>query len=87
MTQHLAVAKGDELIIHSPKTGYLRAWALEDRGEYETVALLEVTINSALLPGISRLTINVNTFDVWAYDNIDVLKKIAAEILKPEFSR
>ena len=87
MTQHDAVKEDDELYIYSPATGYLKAWSGETKGEYEGLAYLEVTINSKSLPGITEMTINTNTFDVWKADNPEVLKKIAETFVQPEWTR
>lgn len=87
MTQHDAVKDTDELYIYSKATGYLKAWAQETKGEYEGLAYLKVTINAKTLPGISEMTINTNTFDVWQADNPDALKKIAESFIHPEWTR
>lgn len=87
MTQHDAVEANDELYIYSKATGYLKAWARETKGPYEGTALLRVQINAKSLPGISDMTINTNTFDVWQADNTVVLKKIAESFIHPEWTR
>lgn len=87
MTQHDAVKDTDELYIYSPATGYLKAWSRENKGEFEGMAYLKVTINAKTLPGISHMTINTNTFDVWQADNPEVLKKIAENFIHPEWTR
>jgi len=87
MTQHDTVEANDELYIYSKATGYLKAWARETRGVYEGLAYFKVEINSKTLPGISEITINVNTFDVWQADNPEVLKKIAESFIHPEWTR
>lgn len=87
MIKNTKVEAGDSLIIHSPKTGYMRAWAREDKDEFLGIALFKVAINSAALPGVSEMTINLNTWDVWADDDIEVLKEIANTVLKPEYER
>lgn len=87
MTQHDAVKDADELYIYSKATGYLKAWARETKGPYEGLAYLHVEINAKTLPGISEMTINTNTFDVWQADNSVVLKKIAESFIHPEWTR
>lgn len=88
MTQHDAVETNDELYIYSKATGYLKAWAIETKENRSTgLAYLRVTINSKTLPGISEMTINTNTFDVWQADNPEVLKKIAESFIHPEWTR
>jgi len=85
--QHDAVNDTDELYIYSPATGYLKAWSEETKAEFEGLAYLKVAINSKTLPGVTRMTINTNTFDVWKADNPVVLKKIADTFIKPEWTR
>lgn len=87
MTQHDAVKDTDELYIYSKATGYLKAWAREIKEPYEGLAYLKVGINAKTLPGISEMTINTNTFDVWQADNPEVLKKIAESFIHPEWTR
>lgn len=87
MTQHDAVNNGDTLYIYSPKTGYLSARARETKGEFEGLAYLMVRIDSKNLPGISEMTINTNTFDVWQAENPEVLKEIAEAFIQPEWTR
>lgn len=87
MTQHDAVKDTDELYIYSKATGYLKAWSEESKGPYEGLAYLRVAINSKTLPGITKMTINTNTFDVWQADNPEVLKKIAESFIHPEWTR
>lgn len=86
MTLHYELQKGDALFIHHPKTGYIRAWAAQDM-ELFGPASMNVTINSTALPGVSAMTINVNTWDVWKQDDPDVLKKIASEFVTLEWTR
>lgn len=80
------IKKNDKLVIHSEKTGFIHGWALQDK-EGLGDAYLEVAINSASLPGVSKLTINVNTFDVWKADNVEALQRIAGYFLRPEYTR
>lgn len=87
MAQNDDVKTGDELIIHSKKLGYLKAWAAQDKKQYEGLAYLEVTVNSSVLPGISTMTINTNDFDIWKADNIEGLQKVAKAYLTPHVSR
>lgn len=87
MTQYDAVKDADELYIYSKATGYLKAWARETKGPYEGLTYLKVQINAKTLPGISDMTINTNTFDVWQADNPEVLKKIAESLIHPEWTR
>lgn len=88
MTQHDAVKDTDELYIYSKATGYLKAWANETKtGRLVEPAYLKVTINAKTLPGISEMTINTNTFDVWQAGNPEVLKKIAESFIHPEWTR
>lgn len=87
MTQHDAVETKDELYIYSKATGYLKAWSRESKGKFEGMAYLKVSINAKTLPGISEMTINTNTFDVWQADNSVVLKKIAESFIHPEWTR
>ncbi len=87
MTQHDAVKDTDELYIYSKATGYLKAWAQETKARFEGLAYLKVAINAKTLPGISEMTINTNTFDVWQADNPEVLKKIAESFIHPEWTR
>lgn len=87
MTQHDAVEANDELYIYSKATGYLKARAQETKTRFEGLAYLKVAINAKTLPGISEMTINTNTFDVWQADNPVVLKKIAESFIHPEWTR
>lgn len=87
MTQYDAVKDTDELYIYSKATGYLKAYAQETKGQFEGLAYLKVYINAKTLPGISDMTINTNTFDVWRADNLDVLKRIAESFIDPEVTR
>lgn len=81
-----AIANGDQLFIHSPKTGWMKARAAQDLEEFD-LAYLDVFINSSALPGVSRMTVNVNTFDVWQQDDPEALEKIANAFIKPEYTR
>lgn len=85
--QYDAVNENDELYIYSPATGYLKAWSMVTKGEFEGLASLKVVINSEALPGVTEMRINTNTFDVWQADNPVVLKKIADTFIKPEWTR
>lgn len=85
--QYDAVTENDELYIYSKATGYMKAWARETKDQYHSLATLKVMINSKTLPGIDELRINTNTFDVWQADNPEVLKKIAAMYIQPEWTR
>lgn len=81
-----AIANGDQLWIHSPKTGWMKATAAQDLEAFG-LAYLDVCVNSIRLPGVSRMTINVNTFDVFQQDDVDALQKIANEFVVPEWTR
>lgn len=86
--QYDDITKNDELYIYSPTLGYLKAWALEDKTErFGGLAYFKVSINSKTLPGVSEMTINLNTFDAYKSDNPEVLKKIAETFIKPEWER
>ena len=86
--QHDTFTKGDELYIWSKATGYMKAWAGEDKPErFGGLAYFKVTLNSKALPGVSEMTINLNTFDAYHADNPEVLKKIAATFIEPEWTR
>lgn len=86
--QYDTISKGDELYIYSKTTGYMKAWAGEDKKErLGGLALFQVNINSKALPGVSAMTINLNTFDAYLADNPEVLKKIAAMYIQPEWTR
>lgn len=85
--QHEAVMENDELYIYSKTTGYMKAWAQETKTRFQGLAYLKVTVNSKSLPGVSDMTINTNTFDVWQADNPEVLKKIAEQFVQPEWTR
>lgn len=85
--QHDAVSEKDELYIYSEATGYMKAWAGETRDSWTGFANLKVSINSKNLPGVSLMTINTNTWDVWLADNPEVLKKIAETFVQPEWTR
>lgn len=87
MTQHDAVETNDELYIYSKATGYLLAWTKESKRPNEGLAYLRVGLNAKTLPGVSEMTINTNTFDVWQADNLEVLKKIAENFIHPEWTR
>lgn len=77
----------EELILYSKGTGYLKAWADETKKSFEGLAFLKVGLNSAVLPGISGMTVNTNTFDVWKAENPEALKRVADAFLKPEYTR
>lgn len=85
--QYDTISKGDELYIYSKTTGYMKAWAAEDKHEFFGLALFQVNINSKSLPGVSAMTINLNTFDAYLADNPEVLKKIAETFVQPEWTR
>lgn len=85
--QYDAVNENDELYIYSKTTGYMKAWAQETKDSFTGLAYLKVQINSKSLPGISDMTINTNTFDVYQADNPEVLKKIAETFVQPEWTR
>lgn len=86
--QYDAVTENDELYIYSNMTGYMKALAGETKENRSTgLAYLRVYINSKTLPGISDMTINTNTFDVYRSDNPEVLKKIAETYIRPEWTR
>lgn len=85
--QHDAVNEKDAIYLYSKTTGYMKGWARETKGYFEGLAYLKVEINSASLPGVSEMTVNTNTFDVWLAENPEVLKKIAESYVKPEWTR
>ncbi len=85
--QYDVVEYGDALYLYSETTGFIRAYAEETKGPYQGLAYLKVSLNSAALPGISEMTVNTNTFDVWKADNPEVLTKIAETYIKPEYTR
>lgn len=85
--QHESVTEKDQLYIYSKATGYMKAWARETKDYFQGLAYLKVEINSKNLPGVSDMTINTNTFDVWKADNPEVLKKIAEQFVQPEWTR
>lgn len=86
--QYDTISKGDELYIYSKTTGYMKAWAGEDKKErLGGLAYFKVSINSKSLPGVSEMTINLNTFDAYLADNPEVLKKIAQTFVQPEWTR
>lgn len=85
--QHDKITKDDELYIYSKTTGYMKAWAQESKEGFTGLAYFRVAINSKSLPGVSEMTINLNTWDVWLADNPEVLKKIAESFIRPEWER
>jgi len=85
--QHDDVTDGDQLYIYSKTTGYMKAWANESKNCFTGLAYLKVNLNSKALPGVSEMTINTNTFDVYQADNSEVLKKIAESFIQPEWTR
>lgn len=86
--QYDEIVKGDELYIYSKTTGYMKAWAQEDKPDlFGGPALFKVHINSKSLPGVSEMTVNLNTFDAYLADNPEVLKKIAEQFVQPEWTR
>lgn len=85
--QHDKISKDDELYIYSKTTGYMKAWAYEDKEGFTGLAYFRVAINSKSLPGVSEMVINLNTWDVWLADNPEVLKKIAESFIRPELER
>lgn len=85
--QYDDITKGDELFIYSPATGYMKAWAEEDKEEFSGLAYFKVSINSKTLPGVSEMTINLNTFDAYQATNPEVLRRIADTFIKPEWER
>lgn len=87
VSTHSDIKNRDELWVHSPKTGWMKATARQDLEEFGGSAFLDVYLASAALPGISQATINVNTFDVWQRDDPEALKKIADHFVKPEYAR
>ena len=83
------VKKGDAVILHQPKKNwFVRGWAMQD-WEWLAggIARFEASVNSETLPGVSEIVVNTNTWDVYAADDPEILKKIAQEYVKPEYTR
>lgn len=82
------VKKSDPIILHHPKIGFVRGFARED---WEWVAgglaHFEATINSDILPGVEKMVVNTNQWNVYAADDPEILLKIAQEYVKPAYSR
>lgn len=87
MSMHDSVKNGQEILLHSPQFGWIRGWAREDKGEYEGLAYFKVEINSKAMLGVSEMTINVNTWEVYDADDVEALKKIAKTVTVPEWVR
>lgn len=85
--QYGDINDGDELYIYSKTTGYMKAWARETKARFQGLAYLKVEINAKALPGVSDMTINLNTFDAYQADNPEVLRKIAEQFVQPEWTR
>lgn len=85
--QYGDINENDELYIYSKTTGYMKAWAMETRTGWQALSYFKVGINSKSLPGVSEMTINLNTFDAYQADNPEVLKKIAESFIQPEWTR
>ena len=87
MSMHTDVKNGDELILVQSKLGFVRGWAAEDKGQLEGLAYLSVHVNSAELPGVSEMTVNVNSWDVTHANAPVILKKIAEKYVRMDLVR
>lgn len=88
MTMHGDVMAGQALILFEPKIGYVWGWAIEAKPDtLGTSALLGVTVNSKNLPGVERLVVSVNVWDVWDAKDPEVLIRVARDTLPKEWER
>lgn len=82
------VKVGDAVILYHLKIGFVRGFARED-WEWKAggLAYFEASINSEVLPGVERMMVNTNQWDVYAADDPEILKKIAQVYVKPFSTR
>ena len=76
-----------EILLYSKQFGWIRGWSRENKGEFEGLAYLKVEINSKAMLGVSEMTINVNTWEVYDANNVEALKLIAKTVTVPEWTR
>lgn len=80
MAMHGDVSNDDSLYIFHEKFGFLRAWAEQDKQDLlGTSAYLDVGLQTGdkILPGVAKMTINTNYWDVYAENDPEGLTKMA----------
>ena len=82
-----SVKNGQPLILWEKKIGYVLARSFEDKGAFEGLAFLHVTVNSEALPGVYEMVINTNTWEVWDAEDPVILKRIVKAHVRPFSSR
>jgi len=87
MAMNASVKKNEKLIVWSKETGFMWAWALEDKLQHDGLSGFMVELNSAALPGIQQAKLDTNKFDVWKANDPEVLEKVAAHYIKLEWVR
>lgn len=82
------IKKGTKLILNHPVLGFVRATAAEDYSRMAGAsAVFDVYVNSETLLGVSAMTINTNTWEVYDQDDPEILKKIVDKYLPKESVR
>ncbi|QDH48111.1 hypothetical protein SEA_DEJAVU_105 [Microbacterium Phage DejaVu] len=87
MSMHSDVKVDQEILLYSKQFGWIRGWARESKGRFAGLASFQVSINSKAMLGVSEMTINVNTWEVYDAEDVDALKQIAKAVTVPEWTR
>jgi hypothetical protein len=78
---------GQAIYLFHKTIGYVAGFSAEDKRKREGLAYLRVHVNSANLPAISEMVVNTNSWDVWDAENIEVLKSLARNAVRPDVVR
>lgn len=81
------IKAGEKVILHHKAIGFVRGTMEEDFTIGPGTAIYNVYVNSELLPGVDKMTLNVNQWELYREDDPKVLKKIATEFVKPYWTR
>ena len=82
------ILKGDRLILDHPVLGFVRATAAEDINRAAGgSALADVYVNSESLLGVSAMTINMNTWEIYKETDPVIMKKVVDKFLPKESVR
>ena len=72
-----SIKSQQEIVIYNKQFGFVRAWAKQD---FEKAAggsaIFAVGVNSASMSGIDDMTINVNQWEIYSKDDVDLIKKL-----------
>ena len=76
-----------EILLYSKQFGWIRGWSRETKQQFEGLAYLKVEINSKAMLGVSEMTVNVNSWEVYDAESVEALKLIAKTVTVPEWTR